>query len=78
VKVTFAGGPPYELPLTQNAQADALDDTVMLTLYALIPELGPTLFPITTPMTWKVATALSVQLARAGLAAELKSQSRRS
>jgi hypothetical protein len=73
--VTFVGEPPFQLPLLQNAQADALDETVLMTLYGLIDGHGPSPVPMMVQMTGKTALALSAQLSRAGLAAELKARS---
>ena len=69
-KVTFEGAPPFPLPVLQRASADALLDSVVMTLYAVIDGQGPEPVPIMTQMVPKVALALSAQLGRAGLTAE--------
>lgn len=75
MKVIFEGDPPFQLPVLQKAQADALDETVLMTLYALIDGQGPSPVPMMVQMTATTALALSAQLGRAGLAAELKARS---
>jgi hypothetical protein len=75
VKVTFEGDPPFQLPLAQSATAAAVDDTVEVTLNGLIDGQGPHPAPMQVRMTWKVATFLSGQLARAAMTAQTKARS---
>lgn len=73
-EIKFVGVPPFGLPAIQRAQADALEDSVVMTLYAVLPGQGPTPVPIMAQMVPKTALALSAQLSRAGIVAESKAR----
>jgi hypothetical protein len=69
-KITFQGEPPFELPDTLSAQADAAGIDVVVFLYAEIDGKGPGRVGMMTKMTPLVARALSGQLAAAAMLAE--------
>jgi hypothetical protein len=71
-KIRFEGEPPFPMPVIQSAQVDASENVVIMILYVIDPEYGPAPVPIHAQMISKVALALSAQLGRAGVEAELK------
>jgi hypothetical protein len=63
--VTFQGKGPFYLRTVEHATARILDNTIQLTLYALVEERGQTLVQIETQMTSGAAGELANTLIHA-------------
>jgi hypothetical protein len=76
-EITFTGGAPYDLPLAQRAEANALGDVVQMTFFVLPPaqQESPTV-PVHVRMTHKQALALAIQLKTEAMNAELAARSK--
>jgi hypothetical protein len=70
--VKFEGQPPFLLPEAKSAQADVLENFVVVTLYSEVEGQGPGLVSIAVKMKPDVALALATQLTHAGLAARAR------
>ena len=75
MNVIFEGDPPFHLPLVQGAEARAVDNTVEVTLYALIDGQGSHPAQMRARMTWAVAQKLVEHVFRAALIAESRARS---
>jgi hypothetical protein len=73
-KITFEGGPPYTLPVAQDASASAVDETVEVTLRVVVPGNLPSPAPIRVQMTADVARTLHAQLQPAIIVAEARAR----
>ena len=60
--VKFEGEPPFALPTVQRGRASAVDDTVEMTLFVLVPGQGNEPVPVQAQMIVDVAVSLSRQL----------------
>jgi hypothetical protein len=74
--IEFQGDPPYDLPPAQTAEAEAVDETVELTLRVIVPGKLPSPAPIRIQMTTAVAKALAGQMGAAVIAAEMRARRR--
>ena len=72
--VEFQGDPPYDLAPAQSAEAQAVDETVELTLRVIVPGKLPSPAPIRVQMTVAVAMALRTQLGSAVIEAEKRAR----
>jgi hypothetical protein len=63
--VKFEGKGPFYIRTVEHATANALADTIQLTLYVLADEQEPTLVRIETQMTSGAAEELAITLTRA-------------
>jgi hypothetical protein len=63
--VKFEGSGPFYLRTVEHAIASVLENTIQLTLYALVEERGQTLVQIETQMTSGAAEELANTLLRA-------------
>jgi hypothetical protein len=70
--VKFVGQPPFVLPEAKSAQADVVENSVVVTLFSAIEGQGPRLVSIVVQMTPDVALALATQLTHSGLAARAR------
>lgn len=61
----FNGKGPFYLRTVEHAKASALDNTIQLTLYALVEGQGQALVQIETQMAWQAAEVLASTLDRA-------------
>lgn len=63
--VTFQGTGPFYVRTVERATAKILDNTIQLTLYALVEERGQTLIQIETQMTAGAAVELATTIIHA-------------
>ncbi len=63
--VTFQGEGPFYLRTVEHATAKILDNTIQLTLHALVEQHGQTLVQIETQMTSRAAGELASTLIHA-------------
>ena len=61
----FEGGGPYYLRAIEHATANALDNTIQVTLYAVVDGADATLVKIETQMTFDAAEDLASVLQKA-------------
>ncbi len=63
----FEGGGPYYLRAVEHATANALDDTIQLTFYALVGDADPKLVKIETQMLSDTAEDFAKALLKAAI-----------
>ena len=76
-EVDSQGSGRLEIAATQSASAEALSDSVQLTLYVIVGD-DPRPLPISTQMTRQVAEKLGVDLIAAATAVEFRKHQGRS
>jgi hypothetical protein len=72
--IQFQGDPPYDLPVAQTAEAQAVGETAELILRVIVPGKLPSPAPIRVQMTAAVARGLSNQLQAVATTAEMRAR----